>query len=186
MSSTIEPTKLMTAEELLELPDDGFRYELIKGELRRMTPAGGEHGASTMNLAAPLKVFVDEHNLGIVFAAETGFQLTDSPDSVRAPDIAFVRSERIPASGIPKAYWRGAPDLAVEVVSPNDKLYEIDEKDDDFLAAGAQMVWVVYPKRRSVTVYRAGSEPQVFTVNDTLNGADVVPGFKYPVSKIFT
>lgn len=142
MSSTTLTTKLMTAQELWEMPDDGFRYELVRGELHRMAPAGSEHGASIMNLAAPLKIFVEEHNLGVVFAAETGFQLTDSPDSVRAPDIAFVRRERIPENGIPKGYWKGAPDLAVEVVSPSDKLYEVDEKVDDFLLAGTRVVCV--------------------------------------------
>ncbi len=186
MSSTIAPTKLITADELWEMPDDGFRYELVKGELRQMTPAGSEHGAMIMNLGAPLKVHVKTHNLGVVFGAETGFQLTNSPDSVRAPDIAFVRRERIPATGIPRGYWKGAPDLAVEVVSPNDKLYEIDEKVDDHLAAGAQVVWVVYPKRRSVTIYRAEQrEPQVLTMSDTLDGGEVVTGFKCRVSEVF-
>lgn len=185
MSTTLTPTELMTAGELAELPDDNFRYELVKGELRRMAPAGSEHGASTMNLGAPLKVHVDEHDLGIVFAAETGFQLTESPDSVRAPDVAFVSRERIPADGIPKGYWKGAPDLAIEVVSPNDRLYEIDEKVDEYLAAGTRIVCIVYPKRRTVTVHRPDREPQVLTADDTLDLGEVVSGFRLPVKKIF-
>lgn len=185
MSTTITPTKLMTAQELWEMSDDGFRYELVRGELHQMSPAGSEHGASIMNLAAPLKIFVEEHGFGVVFAAETGFQLTESPDSVRAPDIAFVRRERIPEAGIPKSYWKGAPDLAVEVVSPHDKLYEVDEKVDDFLAAGTQVVCVACPKRRTVTVHRPGSEPRTLNVNDALDLSDVVSGFKFPVTKIF-
>lgn len=186
MSTTLEQTKLMTADELFELPDDGFRYELVRGELKRMAPAGSEHGASTMNLGAPLKVHVDEHNLGIVFAAETGFVLEENPDLVRAPDVSFVRRERVPESGIPKGYWKGAPDLAVEVVSPNDRLYEVDEKVDDYLAAETLAVCIVYPKRRTVTVHRPHREPQISNINDTLDLSDVVTGFMLPVSKIFT
>lgn len=186
MSTTLEQTKLMTADELFEMPDDGFRYELVKGELKRMAPAGGEHGANTMNLAAPLKVFVDEHNLGVVFAAETGFILEENPDLVRAPDVAFMRHERLPPEGVPKGYVKGAPDLAVEVVSPHDKLYEVDEKVDDYLAAGTLAVCVVYPKRRTVTVHRPNREPQILNINDTLDLSDVVAGFTLSVSKIFS
>ena len=175
----------MTAGELAELPDDNFRYELVRGELRRMAPAGSEHGASAMKLGGRLVVYVDENDLGVVFAAETGFQLTESPDSVRAPDVAFVSRERIPADGIPKGYWKGAPDLAVEVVSPNDRLYEIDEKIDQYLAAGTRMVCVVYSKRRTVTLHRPDRAPQVLTDGDTLDLDEVVPGFRMPVSKIF-
>ncbi len=185
MSSTLTPTKLMTAQELLEMPNDGFRYELVRGELRQMPPAGFEHGDISANITAPLKIHVAEHNLGKVVVAETGFQLTDAPDSVRAPDVAFVRRERIEERGTVKGYWKGAPDLAVEVVSPHDKLYEVDEKVDDFLEAGAQAVCVVYPKRRTVTVHRPNREPQVLNVNDTLDLSDVVSGFSLPVSKIF-
>ncbi len=186
MSTTLEQTKLMTADELFEMPDAGFRYELVRGELKRMAPAGSEHGADTMKLAAPLAVFVDEYNLGVVFAAETGFILEENPDLVRAPDVSFVRRERVPESGIPKGYWKGAPDLAVEVVSPHDKLYEVDEKVDDYLAAGTLMVCIVYPKRRTVTVHRPTCEPQILNINDTLDLSDVIADFTLPVSKIFS
>lgn len=182
MSTT---TKLITAAELWEMPDDGFRYELVKGELRMMSPAGGEHGVIIVNLTAPLKMHVKAHNLGLVFGAETGFQLSESPDSVRAPDIAFVVRERIPATGIPRGYWQGAPDLAVEVVSPNDRLYEIDEKIEDYFAAGTRLVWIVYPKKRSVTVHSQGGETRVLTIDDTLDGAEVIAGFQCPVREIF-
>lgn len=183
MSSTI--TKFMTAEELWEMPDDGFHYELVRGELRQMPPAGFEHGDISANITAPLKIHVVEHNLGKVLVAETGFQLTEAPDSVRAPDVSFVQRERIEERGTVKGYWKGAPDLAIEVVSPHDRLYEVDEKVDDFLAAGSQAVCVVYPKRRTVTVHRPNREPQILTINDTLDLSDVVADFSFPVSKIF-
>jgi len=119
---------LMTAGELLYMPDDGFRYELVKGELLRMAPAGSEHGVTVMNITLPLAVFVKAHNLGIVFGAGTGFKIASDPDTVRAPDVAFVHRDRVPESGIPKSFWPGAPDLAVEVVSPNDTKAEVEDK----------------------------------------------------------
>src|SRR5215470_7172623 len=98
-------TSLMTAEELFQLPDDGCRYELVEGGLIRMPPAGGEHGDVTMNVGFLLKEYVKAHKLGVVSAAETGFVLQRSPDTVRAPDAAFVTKERIPPGGVPKGYW---------------------------------------------------------------------------------
>ncbi len=183
MSAT--QTKLMTAAELWEMPDDGFRYELVRGELHKMSPAGSEHGAIIVNLTALLKTYVKAHRLGVVFAAETGFRIAESPDCVRAPDIAFVRRERIPSSGLPKSYWPGAPDLAVEVISPNDRLYEVDEKIEDYLAAGTLLVWVIYPKKQSVTVYETAREPRVLTGTETLDGGEIVPGFECRITEIF-
>ena len=109
---------LVTADELFMMPDDGFRYELVKGELRRMPPAGSEHGAIGINIALVVAQFVKAHDLGVVFGADTGFKIASNPDTVRAPDLAFVRRERIPAGGVPREFWPGAPDLAVEVISP--------------------------------------------------------------------
>ena len=112
--------RAMTAEELFDLPDDSWRYALVRGELQRMTPAGFRHGAVIMNVAAPLGHHVKTHQLGVVCGAETGFVLARRPDTVLAPDVAFVRRERIAASGQPVTFWEGAPDLAVEVTSPGD------------------------------------------------------------------
>src|SRR5919109_273859 len=110
----------MTAEELLHMPDDGFRYELIRGELRKMAPAGHQHGRIAINVTTPLDQHVRAHNLGTVYAAETGFKLASNPDVVRAPDIAFIRRQRVEEVGNVEGYWPGAPDLAVEVISPSD------------------------------------------------------------------
>ncbi len=178
-------TKLMTAEELFEMPDDGFRYDLVKGELKRMSPAGSEHGIIISNLHFLLTQHVRANKLGVTFGAETGFKLESDPDTVRAPDIAFVRRKRVPADGIPKGFWQGAPDLAVEVVSPSDKLYEVDEKIDDYLAAGVPLVWIIYPKKRNVTAYRPGGEPRVLTVDDTLDAPEIIAGFQCRVAEIF-
>jgi Uma2 family endonuclease len=178
-------TQLLTADDLWNMPDHGGHRELVKGELIDMAPAGFEHGAVGMNLAAMLTVFVRSRSLGVVLAAETGFIITSDPDTVRAPDIAFVKQQRIPESGIPVKYWPGAPDLAVEVISPWDKNYEVDEKVEDWLNAGTSLVWVVNPRRKCVTEFRPGVPEQILTEADTLDGLDVVPGFRCPVKDIF-
>jgi len=175
----------MTAGELLAMPDDGYRYELVKGALIRMAPAGSEHGEVAMDLAGPLHRYVKEHNLGKVYAAETGFKLESDPDTVRAPDIAFVGSERVKQTGRPKGFWPGAPDLAVEVVSPSDIVSEVENKVAEWLSAGAQMVWVVSPKLHAITIYRSLTDIVMLTEKDTLDGGDVVPGFQIRVAEIF-
>ena len=177
--------QLMTADELLAMPDDGFVYELIKGELIKMSPPGHEHGRVTMNIAGPLHVYAKKKKLGNVYAAETGFLLEQDPDTVRAPDVAFVRKERIEKAGAVEGYWKGAPDLAVEVISPSDTARRIEGKVAQWLESGAGAVWLVSPKLHTVTVYRSLTEIVVLTENDTLDGGDVVPGFQIPVAEIF-
>ena len=168
------------------MPDDGFCYELVKGELIRMPPPGFEHGVRTIKLTTPLDNHVSAHRLGVVCAAEAGFQLAQNPDTVRAPDIAFVRRERIEKAGEVKGYWVGAPDLAVEVTSPGDTIREVEDKVAQWLEAGARMVWVVSSKLRTVTVYRSLTDIVVLTEKDTLDGGDVVPGFQIRVAEIFS
>ena len=184
MSATL--TKPMTADELLAMPDDGFRYELVKGELLMAPPPGSEHGEVTMNLAAPLFQHVKQNRLGIVYAAETGFKLESNPDTVRAPDIAFVRQETIDKTGRITGYLAGAPDLVVEVLSPGDTFGKVETKVKQWLETGARAVWVVSPKLRTVTIYRSLSDIVTLTERDTLNGGDVVPGFQMKVAEIFS
>ncbi len=115
----------MTVGELLALPDDGKRHELVEGELREMPPAGARHGDAAAALTILLGQHVRAHRLGRVLAAETGFRISRNPDTVRAPDISFVSRERVPPDGPPEGYWELAPDLAVEVVSPNNTAAEV-------------------------------------------------------------
>jgi len=178
-------TQLVTADELFAMPKDGFRYELVKGELRKMSPAGLEHGAVIFNLTSLLGPHLRAHRLGQGFGAETGFKIFSNPDTVRAPDIAFVRRGRIPETGLPKDFWAAAPDLAVEVLSPGDAAREVDEKVEDCLAAGVLAVWVVNPKRRTVTIHRAQGDVFTLAEGDELDGGEVVPGFRCKVSEIF-
>ncbi|MBA3243003.1 MAG: Uma2 family endonuclease [Acidobacteria bacterium] len=178
-------TQLMTAEELRKLPQDGFRYELVEGELKQMSLSGTEHGAVIFNLSILLGQHLKANNLGQGFGAETGFKIASNPDTVRAPDIAFVRRERIPPTGIPKNFWENAPDLVVEVVSPGDTFEEVEEKVAQWLGAGTSAVWVVNPKRRSVSVYRSMTDVTRLSEADELEGREVVPGFRCQVSEIF-
>jgi Uma2 family endonuclease len=175
----------MTAEELWRLPDDGLRHELVFGELRTMAPSGGEHGGVTSNVHGSLFLHLRGKRLGRLFAAETGFLLARDPDLVRAPDVAFVRRERAEAVGRVRGYWPGAPDLALEVVSPNDRPAEVAEKIRTWLAHGTQMVLAVYPDPRRVFVHRPGRAPEELRETDVLDGQEVVPGWRVSVRDFF-
>jgi Uncharacterized protein conserved in cyanobacteria len=169
----------------LRMPDDGFRYELVKGELRKMCPAGHEHGRVAMKFGWRLAQHVDANNLGVVFAAETGFLISSDPDTVRAPDVAFVSKDKVEQVGRGKGYFPGAPDLAVEVVSPGDTHAEVEEKAIDWLMAGTAMVLTFNPNKRTVTVYRSLKHITILDENAILDCGDVVPGFKVAVKDIF-
>ncbi len=177
--------KLMTADDLLRLPRGRARHELVRGELRTMPPGGWDHGAEAMDVTLSLADHVRAHDLGRVSAGDTGFLLTTSPDTVRAPDVAFVRRERVPARGTQRGYFQGAPDLAVEVISPNDLYTEVDEKVAEWLEHGTRLVFVVNPRRRTVAVHRADGSVRILTVADMLDGEDVVPGWTLAVRDIF-
>lgn len=177
--------KPVTAEELLVMPDHGLRNELVRGEVRWMAPAGNVHGRLAVNVTIPLGQHVRENDLGVVFAAETGFKIASNPDTVRAPDVAFVSRERVSEVGEVEGFWPGPPDLAVEVVSPNDLYTEVEEKVGDWLEAGAGMVVVVNPRNKTVAVRRSVSEITILEEGDTLDGAEVVPGWSLPLSEVF-
>ena len=176
---------VVTADELLDMPDDGYRYELVRGELRKMAPAGARHSAIGMKVGTSLTIHVSDNDLGTVFGADGGFLLERNPDTVRAPDVGFVRRERMEDVGLVDGYWPGPPDLAVEVISPNDLYTEVVEKVEEWLKAGTRMVVVVDPRRRVATVHRPGREVITLAEGDTLEGDDVVPGWRLAVGDIF-
>ncbi len=180
MSTT---THTMTAEELFNLQDEPNRHALIKGELLTKPPPNLKHGFVIMNLAVPLATHIKANKLGVV-AAESGFILEQNPDTVLGPDISFVRAERIKT--IPDAYVEMAPDLAVEVVSPSQFKPEIERKASLWLEHGVLEVWLVYPKSRKVEIRRATGETQLLQEGDDLTGGDLIPGFRIPVSEIFS
>jgi len=178
-------TRPMTADELLEMPDDGYRYELVKGELIQMSPTGDEHGKVAMELAAQLHLHVKKHSLGRVYAAETGFKLESDPDTVRAPNIAFVSRKRVEATGTLTGFRSGVPDLVVEVLSPSDRIGKVAAKVKQWLETGARLVWIVSTKLHTITVYRSLKDIVMLTEKDTLDGSDVVPGFQIKVADVF-
>ena len=180
----LQTVATMTADELLVMPHNGYRYELIKGELRQMAPAGSQHGRIAATIGIRLGLFVENNDLGTTYAAETGFIIDTAPDTVRAPDASFVSKERAEAID-EEGFFTGAPDLAVEVVSPNDRASEVTEKAFDWLRAGAKMVIVLDPKTRTATVYRGLDDVRIFTEDDTIDGGDVVPGWKLPLADVF-
>ena len=150
-----------------------------------MTPAGWKHGSVGGKLGSLMGRHVLEENLGRVFLAETGFLLARDPDTVRAPDIAFIHKDRLPVEEPTEAFWPGAPDLAVEVVSPGDTVGEVDEKIKAWLDAGAMMVWVVDPQGQHIAVYRSATDITMLTMDDELDGQEVLPGFRCRVEEIF-
>ena len=179
--TTIE--KLVSAEELFQMPDLG-RCELVRGDLIRMTPAGFKHGLIVINISSLLDNFVKSHNLGKITGAETGFHIQRDPDTVRAPDVAFIRMDRLPEEP-PQGYFDGPPDLAVEVLSPNDRASEVQKKIRDWLNAGCCAVWIVDPETKSVTIYKSTHDIAVLNAADMLTDEQLLPGISALVSEIF-
>lgn len=175
----------ITAEELLQLPDNGKRRELVRGEVREMAFAGAEHGEYAMHIGSLLAEYVHNHGLGRTYAAGTGFILDRNPDTVRAPDAAFVRREVLEQLESGWGYLTCPPDLAIEVVEHGDSYAEVQEKVMEWLDAGCRMVVVVNPRRRTVTVYRSKTDITILTEEDTLSGGDVVEGWELPLSVLF-
>lgn len=177
--------RAVTADELLQMPGDGFRYELIRGELRKMVPAGDAHGEIAATLNGVLYAHVRARHLGRVYAAETGFRLASDPDTVRAPDVAFVRRERVEETGRIDGFRSGAPDLAAEVLSPGDTHADVEQKVFDWLDAGCRLVLVVNPRTWTVTCYRSRRDIRVLGADEELDAGDVVPEWKVRVGDLF-
>lgn len=174
----------VTAEELFASPRRRD-HELVSGVLHVSEPPGGVHGRLATRLAHRLHAHVEQQGLGTVLV-ETGYVLRRDPDTVRGPDISFVRTARIPPHDIPEHFIDGPPDLAVEILSPDGRSAEMQEKLRDYFAGGTRMVWVVDPDRRRVTVWRGdGAAARIAALGEELDGEDVVPGFRCPVAEVF-
>jgi len=179
--ATIE--RITTAEQLFEAGDIG-RCELVGGELRQMNPAGNEHGRVTFNLALLLGAHVKKLDLGAMYTAETGFILGRDPDTVRAPDIAFIHSDRAPDRNAP-GFVTVVPDLVVEVNSPSDRASDVSARVMQWLQAGCTLVWVVDRAPRTVTSYEAAGHADVIDESGVLTGGDVIPGFEVQLRAFF-
>ncbi len=173
----------VTAEEFYAMPEDGFKYELVRGALVKMPPAGFEHGEIGSEINMHLRSHVTRMGLGRVVLADTGYQL--AVDHVLAPDVSFVSESRLPASGSPEGFFQGAPDLAVEVISPSEREQHITQKVADYLRYGCKMVVVVRPRVRRVEVHSSSRETQILEPGDVLDGGIAVPGWKLPIADIF-
>ena len=175
----------MTAQELFEYSHEPYRQELVDGILYEMEPPGALHGWVASQIGDQLTRHVAHAGLGVVFTSEVGFHLRSDPDTVRGPDGSFVARARVEQSGIPAGYWPGPPDLAVEVVSPDDRRSEVEGKALDWLASGTRAVVVLDPPLRTATVYRARDDIRVLTADETLDLDDVVPGWSARVGALF-
>jgi Uma2 family endonuclease len=175
--------ELITAEQLLDVDIPGKQVELVRGRLLVKEPPGFLHGTIVARLCFELMQYARAHDLGQV-VADPGFTLTRNPDTVRAPDVAFVQRSRMP-DPLPTAFAEFAPDLAVEVLSPHDRPGETLSKIGDWLNAGSRLVWVIDPDRRQARVYRQDGTEAVLRETDALQGEDVLPGFSCPITAIF-
>jgi len=173
----------MTADELLRLDLPNKHTELVRGVLVVREPAGYRHGEVALSIATAIANHVKAHDLGHVLAAETGFKLATDPDTVRAPDVAFVRRARVPDPR-PAGFAALAPDLVVEVLSRDDRPGEVLAKVGDWLNAGCALVWVVDPNRRLARVYRADGSESLIDADGVLDGEDVLPGFVCPLAGV--
>jgi len=178
------PVKYWTADELFDLPADNNRYELVQGELIPMSPTTILHGKLLVRMGHFLFEFVDRHDLGDVYGGDSGFILGKNPDVVRAPDVAFVRRERI--EDVPETgFWELAPDLVVEIISPSESAGMVKDKVTDYLTAGTRMIWLIFPRTQSAQVYHSLDQSRILTPADSLEGEDVLPGFSLPLKELF-
>ena len=181
-----QPQTFVTVEEFLEQYSTKKypSYELVQGELVEMSPPGGIHGEIAATITIVLGNHVRQNNLGRIMV-ETGYRLEREPDTVRAPDVSFIRTERLSSGGLPKAYVEGAPDLAVEVVSPYDPASEVEGKVHDYLNTGTQRVWVVYSNLRRVVAYNSDGSVRWYHEGDSLEDQELLPGFSLNISELF-
>jgi Uma2 family endonuclease len=184
--SSVAYPSFMTVEEFETYPFPDGKVELVRGEPRVMSPAGGGHGVVQGNLSRLLLPFVHQQRLGRVFNDGVGFELIALPRTVRNPDLSFVRSDRLPSQGIRRrGFLKMAPDLAVEILSPDESAAELQEKVDDYQASGTPLIWVIDPERYTVRVLQLYGQERVLGADETLDGGDVIPGFTCPVWELF-
>lgn len=184
MTDIVRPGTLMTAEQLYDLPDRDKKYELVRGELRIGEPPGHVHGVLAVEIASRLTAYVRPRKLGVV-TVESGYVLARGPDTVRGPDVSFIRRDRRPSAERAHLFVEGPADLGIEIVSPGDRRADIAETVADALAGGVRLVWVIYPKTRHAVVHAPGGIPQIVHADGALLGGDVIPGFSLPLADLF-
>lgn len=175
--------ELVTGTEFATMIRSG-RCELIDGEIVPMSPTGDEHGAYELNVGAEIRAFLQGNKLGKVRVGEVGIYLRRNPDTVRGADVIFISNERY-AQKTASAFWEIAPDLVVEVMSPNDSWSEVTTKLREYFAIGVRLVWILDPKVQAVYAHRSLTDVREFAATSELTGDDVLPGFRIPVAKLF-
>jgi Uma2 family endonuclease len=181
-ASATVPSSILTDEELLRLPRDGPKYEVVDGELR-VSPAGAQHERVVARLLIRLGTFVEQHGLGEVLGSNLLYVLPSG--NKRAPDVSFVAAGRFTAEARVEVFPRLVPDLAVEVLSPNDRTRAVLDRVGEYLEAGVRLVWVIDPLNRRAAVHRSASEAREIPATASLDGEDVVPGFRCPLQALF-
>ena len=171
-----------TIEDLLRTPEDGQKYELVDGEIL-VSPGGARHSKVGSQVLYLLKSVADKTSAGEVYGPDLGILLPNG--NVRSPDVCFVRREKLPGGESPEGFLEVIPDLAVEVLSPNDRMRQVADKIGEFLEVGVPIVWVVDPKYRTVNVYRSLSDTERLTEKDTISAEPVLPGFSVQVAEFF-
>jgi Uma2 family endonuclease len=185
MAANPTTAMLLTPDDLLAMPEDGNRYELIRGELVSTPMSSYESSQVAMVIGSTLRAYAFPRKLGLVAGADGAFILDRNPYTVRIPDVSFVRMDRLPPREQRRQYLELAPDLAVEVVSPSDSANAVHEKVREYLDYGVQVIWVVHPVQRTVTVYTADRNAKVLYEEDNLDGGELLPGFSLTVADIF-
>lgn len=184
MIAVLPPRQHATEADFLAWPDDGLRHELVKGEITTMAGAGAIHGCLGMIVGVELTSHVERHQLGMVFCAQTGYRMKNR--NVRCPDVGFMSRERFSdLQRLPEGFLDGAPDLAVEILSPGNSLMEIDEKIADYFDSGCRLAWVINTRNKTALVYREPAPERIVRLDEELDGEDVLPGFKLPLARLF-
>jgi Uma2 family endonuclease len=179
-------TQLITAEQFIDLPDiPGKQLELVQGEVIEMPPPSLMHNLIAGLIYQLLATFASEQDIGLVFGDNTGYLLSQAPDTMRIPDISLVLWEHVPESGMPERFWSTPPDLAVEVVSPHDRASDVHDKVHQYLASGTLLVWVLWPTTQSVSIFGQNGMRDELDPRGELDGGDVLPGFRVRVADLF-
>ncbi len=186
MDLMMATTRLFTVQDLERMDsDEAERYEVYAGILREVEPAGARHGEVGVQIIIPLGTWVLGRGLGRVYTELTHFVFQRDPDIVLMPDVSFVRTDRLPPEDKREGVMHLAPDLTVEILSPSNRPGEMAEKVELYLRSGVRLVWVVQPRQRTVTIHVPGREPWTLHEFDTLDGGEVLPGFRMSIADIF-
>jgi Uma2 family endonuclease len=180
--STVTPKGTATIDDLLKMPDDGMKHELVDGEIL-VSPTGVRHSEVAGRILYVIATFLEESPIGKVLTPDVGIWLSDG--NLRSPDVTFVRNEKFPEGKSPDTFGEFVPDLAVEVLSPRDSMRQVAAKIGEFLDCGIGLVWLVDPANETVTIYRSLSDTEQLSRGDTIGGGGVLPGFTSPVARFF-